>query len=96
MSKNIRKNYFVKTKKLLDEVDKAGELANHFRAIVLIGDQQQSEAYAWMHAPVEDLKNLILGAMRTDGGFVLAVARAFEEYYNEQEQSKKGENGENN
>ena len=55
MNKNIKQNFLLKVKKVLDEVDKAGDIANHFRGIVLIGDHQESKAYSWLHAPQKDL-----------------------------------------
>lgn len=95
MNKNIRQNYFLKVKKVLDEVDKVGEIANHFRGIVLIGDKNTSKAYSWMHAPQKELEMLILSALRNSNQFVLATAKAFETYAKELE-TKKQEKDEDN
>ena len=78
--KNIRQNYFNQIRKVTEEVDKAGEHGKHFRCIVLMGDRTIPKAYAFMHASPEDLKNLILNAMRNSDQFTYATARAFEEY----------------
>lgn len=96
MNKNIRKNYFLKVKKILDEVDKDGDIANHFRGIVLIGDKNESKAYSWLHAPQKDLETLILSAMKNSDEFTLAAAKAFETYCGEKEQQSKQEKDENN
>lgn len=80
MKKNIRQNFFNHIKKVLDIVDKMGDEAKHFRCIVLMGDGNIPKAYAFMHASPEDLKNLILNAMRNSDQFTYATARAFEEY----------------
>lgn len=96
MNKNVKKNYFLKVKKILDEVDDAGEVADHFRGIVLIGDQQKNQAYSWLHAPQKDLEILILSALRNSDEFVLATAKAFETFYNEQEEPKNEVKDENN
>ena len=95
MNKNIKQNFFLKVKKVLDEVDKAGDIANHFRGIVLIGDQKESKAYSWLHAPQKDLETLVLSALRNSDEFVLAVAKAFETFYNEQEENKNEVKNEN-
>jgi hypothetical protein len=80
MKKNIRQNFFNHIKKVLDIVDKMGDEAKHFRCIVLMGDKTIPKAYAFMHASPEDLKNLILNAMRNSDQFTYATAKAFEEY----------------
>ena len=95
MNKNIKQNFFLKVKKVLDEVDKAGDIANHFRGIVLIGDQQENKAYSWLHAPQKDLETLVLSALRNSDEFVLAVAKSFETFYNEQEENKNEVKNEN-
>lgn len=83
MKKNIRTNYLLKVKKVLDEVDKAGDTANHFRGIAFIGDAQKKEAYSWVHAPVADMERLMLDAFRHSSTFMLATARALETYCKE-------------
>lgn len=79
-NKNIRQNHFNRIKKELDEVDNAGANSKHFRCIVLMGDRNVPKAYSFLHASPEDLKNLILNAMRNSDQFTYATARAFEEY----------------
>ena len=78
--KNIRQNHFNRIKKELDEVDKAGDNSKHFRCIVLMGDKNVPKAYSFLHASPEDLKNLILNAMRNSDQFTYATAMAFEQY----------------
>lgn len=78
--KNIRQNHFNRIKKELDEVGKEGENSKHFRCIVLMGDKNVSKAYSFLHASPEDLKNLILIAMRNSDQFTYATAMAFEQY----------------
>ena len=78
--KNIRQNHFNRIKKELDEVDKAGDKSKHFRCIVLMGDKNVPKAYSFLHASPEDLKNLILNAMRNSDQFTYATAMAFEQY----------------
>jgi len=98
MNKNIRQNFFRHIKRVLDVVDKMGDKAKHFRCIVLMGDQQESKAYSYMHASPEDLKNLILSAMRHSQQFTYAAACAFEQYDMELREKQKSEtkNIENN
>lgn len=79
-NKNIRQNHFNRIKKELDEVDKAGDNSKHFRCIVLMGGKNVQEAYSFLHASPEDLKSLILNAMRNSDQFTYATARAFEQY----------------
>lgn len=88
MNKNIKKNYFLKVKKVLDEVDKAGEIANHFRGVVLIGDQQASTAYSWLHASQKELETLIFAALKNSEEFLFATASAVEKYYKTIEEEK--------
>lgn len=83
-------------RKVLDDVDKAGSKADYFRGIVLIGDQQQSEGYSWMHASLKDMETLILDALRNSDEFTLATAKAFEAYYNDQQATKNKTKDENN
>ena len=78
--KNIRQNHFNRIKKELDEVDKEGDNSKHFRCIVLMGDRNVQKAYSFLHASPEDLKNLILNAMRNSYQFTYATAMAFEQY----------------
>lgn len=82
-NKNIRQNHFNRIKKELDEVDKAGDNSKHFRCIVLMGDRNVQKAYSFLHASPEDLKSLILNAMRNSDQFTYATTRAFEQYYKE-------------
>ena len=79
-NKNIRQNHFNRIKKELDEVDKSGDNSKHFRCIVLMGDKNVQKAYSFLHASPEDLKNLILNAMRNSDQFTYATAMAFEQY----------------
>lgn len=79
-NKNIRQNHFNRIKKELDEVDKTRDNSKHFRCIVLMGDRNVQKAYSFLHASPEDLKNLILNAMRNSDQFTYATARAFEQY----------------
>ena len=95
MNKNIKQNFFLKVKKVLDEVDKAGDIANHFRGIVFIGDQLENKAYSWLHAPQKDLEAFLLSALRNCDEFVLAVEKALETFYNEQEENKNEVKNEN-
>ena len=78
--KNIRQNHFNRIKKELDEVDKEGDNSKNFRCIVLMGDRNVQKAYSFLHASPEDLKNLILNAMRNSDQFTYATAMAFEQY----------------
>lgn len=80
MKHNIKQDYFGQVKKVLDKVDKANDVAFHFRGIVLMGDKNRKEAYSWIHAPQEDMKNLVLAAMRNSEEFTMAAAKAFEAY----------------
>lgn len=79
-NKNIRQNHFNRIKKELDEVEKAGENSKHFRCIVLMGGRNVQKAFSFLHASPEDLKNLILNAMRNSDAFTYAAACAFEAY----------------
>lgn len=88
-NKNIKQNHFLQVKKILDHVDKQGDNANHFRAIVLMGDQSKQEAYSYIHAPQKDMENLILHAIRTDDVFAYSAAKAMERYIEEKEQQSK-------
>lgn len=86
-NKNIKQNHFLQVKKVLDHVDKAGENADHFRAIILMGDQSQQQAYSYLHAPQPDMEKLILHAIRNSEAFAYSVAKAMEAYIKEQEQN---------
>lgn len=79
-NKNIRQNHFNRIKKELDEVEKAGDNSKHFRCIVLMGDRNVQKAFSFLHASPEDLKNLILNAMRNSDQFTYATAMAIEQY----------------
>lgn len=79
-NKNIRQNHFNRIKKELDEVEKAGDNSKHFRCIVLMGDRNVQKAFSFLHASPEDLKNLILNAMRNSDAFTYATAMACEQY----------------
>lgn len=80
MNKNINSNYFLQIKKILNKVEKSEDAANHFRCIILMGDKQEEEAYSFLHASPDDMKNLILSAMRNSKQFVYAAACAFQQY----------------
>lgn len=80
MNKNINQNYFLQVKKILGKVEKSADAARHFRCIVLMGDQQEPKAFSFMHASQEDMKNLVLAAMRNSEEFVGAAAEAFMQY----------------
>lgn len=98
MNKNIKQNYFLQVKKILDKADKAGDLANHFRGIAIIGDKNRSECYYWSHAPKEDLEKMLLHAIREDDVFAYSVAKALETRLTEIEQTvtKNNNNNEEN
>lgn len=95
-NKNIRQNHFNRIKKELDEVDKAGDNSKHFRCIVLMGDRNVQKAYSFLHASPEDLKNLILNAMRNSDQFTYATAMAFEQYDKELREKDKQEQNKDN
>lgn len=80
MNKNINQNYFLQIKKVLEKVEKSADAAKHFRCIVLMGGLQEKSAYSFLHASPEDMKNLILSAMRNSEQFTYAAACAFEQY----------------
>lgn len=80
MNKNIKQNYFLQVKKILEKVEKSADAASHFRCIVLMGDRQEKDAYSFLHASQDDMKNLILSAMRNSEQFTYAAACAFEQY----------------
>lgn len=86
-NKNIKQNHFLQVKKVLDQVDKAGVNADHFRAVILMGDQSLQQAFSYIHAPQKDIENLLLHAIRTDDAFAYSVAKAMETYINEQKQN---------
>lgn len=98
--KNIKQNFFRHIKRVLDVVEKMGNNANHFRCIVLMGDRQEKQSYSFLHASQEDLKNLLLHAMRHSDTFLLACSEAFEQHYHEltakDENNEQPENTENN
>lgn len=91
MNKNIRQDFFRQVKKTLDKADKAADLGNHFRAIVLMGDANRSEAYSWLHAPQEDMEKLLLQAMRNSDLFAYSAAKALELHYEELKKQKSNE-----
>jgi len=78
--KNIKQNYLLQIQKVLDKVEKSKYAASHFRCIVLMGDSQERQAKSFLHASPEDLKNLILSALRNSEQFTYAAACAFQEY----------------
>lgn len=80
MNKNINQNYLLQIKKVLKKVEKSEDAARHFRCIILMGDRQEKDAYSFLHATPEDMKNLILSAMRSSEQFTYAAACAFEQY----------------
>lgn len=84
-NKNIKQNHFLQIKKILDEVDKAGENADHFRCCILMGDSCQPQAYSYMHAPQEDIENMILHGLESSEVFAYSVAKAVEAYCNKHE-----------
>lgn len=86
--KNIKQNFFLKVKKTLDEVDKAGDVANHFRAVVLMGDKNEQKAYSYFHAPQADIERLILHGLRNSDTFAYSIAKAMETYCMEVEEKK--------
>lgn len=96
MNKNIRQDYFSQVKKVLDKADKAEDIANHFRGIVIIGDKNRSQCYSWLHAPKKDLEKLILHAMRDSEMFAYCSAKALETIYGEQSETKNDNNNEEN
>lgn len=83
MNKNIKQDYFIQIKKILDKADKDGENSNHFRALILMGDMNRDEGYSWLHAPLKDITTLLLNAMRNSEEFLYASASALEKYNNE-------------
>lgn len=92
MNKNINQNYFLQVKKILGKVEKSADAANHFRCIILMGDKQEKDAYSFLHATPEDMKNLILSAMRNSEQFTYAAACAFEQYDKELQSETKNNN----
>lgn len=101
MEKNIKKNYLLQVKKILKDVDKAKNNAHHFRAVVLMGDQRDTEGFFYVHAPQPDIEKLVLNAMKSNDIFAYSVARAFDAYCaeeteggnkNNKQQSKSQEN----
>lgn len=94
-SKNIKQNHFLQVKKILDKVDKSGDNANHFRAIVLMGDKNESQAYSYLHAPQKDMEQLLLHAIRSSDVFAYSVCMALEAYYNESKNNNKEQDEEN-
>ena len=94
MNKNIRQDFFLQVKKTLDKADKAADLGNHFRAIVLMGDVNRPEAYSWLHAPQED--KLLLQAMRNSDLFAYSAAKALEIHYEELKKQKSNDNESDN
>ena len=89
MNKNIKQNYLLQIQKILDKVEKSKDAASHFRCIVLMGDAQEKQAKSFLHASPEDLKNLILSAMRNSMQFTMATADAFMQYNAELEEKEK-------
>ncbi len=96
MNKNIKQNYFLQVKRTLDKAEKSEDAASHFRCIVLMGDKQENDAYSFLHASNEDMKNLILSAMRNSEQFTYAAACAFEQYDQELREKEKSETKNNN
>lgn len=99
-TKNIKQNHFLHIKKILEQVDKAGDNANHFRAIILMGDKNEKQAYSYIHAPQADMEKLILSGLRNSDMFACSVARAVETYFAElqqkEEQTKTDKDEKNN
>lgn len=91
MNKNINQNYFLQVKKILGKVEKSDDAARHFRCIILMGDKNEKNAYSFLHAAPEDMKNLILSAMRNSEQFTYAAACAFEQYDAELNEKEKSE-----
>lgn len=101
MEKNIKKNYLLQVKKILKDVDKARNNAHHFRAVILMGDQRETDGFFYVHAPQPDIEKLVLNAMKSNDIFAYSVARAFDTYCtevtevedkNNKQQSKSEEN----
>lgn len=89
---NIKQNYLLQIKNILKKVEKSQDAASHFRCIVLMGDTQEKDAYSFLYASPEDMKNLILSAMRNSEQFVYAAACAFQQYDIEIKSNVKNEN----
>jgi len=89
--KNIKQNYLLQIKNILKKVEKSQDAAGHFRCLVLMGDKQEQKAYSYLHASNEDLKNLILSAMRNSDRFTSAAAEAFMQYDKELSEKEKSE-----
>lgn len=96
MNKNIRQDFFLQVKKTLDKADKAADLGNHFRAIVLMGDVNRPEAYSWIHAPQEDMEKLLLQAMRNSDLFAYSAAKALELHYDDLKKQNSNDNESDN
>ena len=75
--KNIKQNYLLQIQKVLDKVEKSNDAASHFRCIVLMGDSQERQAKSFLHASPEDLKNLILSALRNSEQFTYSRRLSF-------------------
>ena len=88
-NKNIKQNYLLQIKNILKKVEKSKDAASHFRCIILMGDTQEKDAYSFIHASQEDMKNLILSAIRYNPDFIKADGDAFMQYY--KEHCEKGE-----
>lgn len=88
MENNIKRNFFRHISRILSAVEKSGDNASHFRCIVLMGDKQEKQAYSFLHASPEDLKNLLLHALRNSEQFAYAAAEAFEQYGAELEEQE--------
>lgn len=95
MNKNIKQNYFLQVKKILDKAEKSADAASHFRCIVLMGDRNEQKAYSFMHAPQEDLTNLMLHGFRNSEAFTYAAAKAFEQYDKELREKQKSQTNDN-
>lgn len=87
-NKNIKQNHFLQVKKILDQVDKLGENANHFRAVILMGDSREPQAYSYIHAPQEDIEKMILHGLESSEVFAYSVAKAIESYCNKHKQEE--------
>lgn len=92
MENNIKRNFFRHIARILKAVEKSGDNAKHFRCIVLMGDHEEKQGFSFLHASSEDLKNLILSAMRNSEQFTYAAACAFQQYDKELREERNTEN----
>lgn len=91
MKKYIKQNHLLQIKKVLKDVDKSKNNAHHFRAVVLMGDQRETEGFFYVHAPQQDIEKLVLNAMKCNDIFAYSVARAFDTFCDELENEKQNE-----